>query len=53
MFVLQDENYDGLSGVYLGPSRTLEDYDIEYLNGDIVEAEKEVQDSYRYIYSIK
>jgi len=43
----KDENYDGLSGVYLGPSRTLEDYDIEYLNGDIVEAEKEVQDSYR------
>lgn len=41
------ENYDGLSGVYLGPSRSLEKYDIEYLNEEFVETEKEVQDSYR------
>ena len=40
------ENYDGVSGVYLGPSRTLDQYDLEYLNGDITEND-DIQDSYR------
>ena len=44
---VQVENYDGLSGVYLGPSRTLDKYDLEYLNGDIKEENDEIADSYR------
>ena len=42
------ENYDGVSGVYLGPSRTLDQYDLEYLNGDITEND-DIQDSYRLL----
>ena len=42
------ENYDGVSGVYLGPSRTLDEYDLEYLNGDITEND-DIKDSYRLL----
>ena len=45
---IQMENYDGVSGVYLGPSRTLDQYDLEYLNGDITEND-DIQDSYRLL----
>ena len=37
--------------MYLGPSRTFDDDDLQYLNGDIPEEEEEVKpDSYRSVY---
>jgi hypothetical protein len=33
--------------VYLGPSRTFDDDDLQYLNGDIPEEEEVKLDSYR------
>ena len=35
--------------MYLGPSKNIDHFDIEYLNGEIEETEKEVMDSYRYL----
>ena len=39
----QVPDYDDESGVYLGPGRTFDDEDLEYLNKDDKELQKSVQ----------